>query len=104
MEYTKISSSIWDGIVRRCLEAEERFKERCAEVRVNVHKCRECRVQRLDSIYTAKSVKASKLDLPARRTEQFLLTYFGTNPPVFFINIMTSDSLKLPRASVPIVS
>ena len=49
-------------------------------------------------------LKVSNLNFPGRRTEQFLLTHFGTDPPVFFMNIITSDSLKLPRASVPIVS
>ena len=49
-------------------------------------------------------LKASKLNLPVRRTEEFLPTHFGTDPPIFFMNIITSDSLKLPRESVPIVS
>ena len=49
-------------------------------------------------------LKASKLNILVRRMEEFQLTHFGTSPPIFFMNIITSDLLKLPMASVPIVS
>src|SRR5260221_10585170 len=56
---------------------------------------------------------ASQLHLPGsitsssvrRMTENELgSAYLGALPPIFFINIITSDSLNPPFASIPIVS
>src|SRR6266851_1087136 len=55
----------------------------------------------------------SRRDLPGSTTsnsvsritgKQVQLAHLGMSPPIFFMNIITSDSLRLPFASVPIVS